>query len=85
MKANQISVHIGDGVKLVGEYYKGFNGSDVEPPEPENFEIYDVIVNGVNVTESLGKYIDFSEMQKDAIREIKSERGHEYDYAIYGR
>lgn len=50
MKANQISVHIGDGVKLVGEYYKGFNGSDVEPPDPENFEIYDVIVNGVNVT-----------------------------------
>jgi hypothetical protein len=50
-----------------GEYYKGTNGDYFNPPEPSEFEIHKVYVNGVK------ELVDVTELLENDMRDIEIE------------
>jgi hypothetical protein len=65
-------------VEVTGDYTKGSpgtfyrsNGDPGDPPEPEMFEIKNVIWNGLDITEQLDEdNFDFSSLEDECIEEL---------------
>jgi hypothetical protein len=57
---------------LDGNYYKGFHGSYEDPPEPPEFDITKVMIEGLDVTETISSF--FEELEQLAIEKLQEER-----------
>jgi hypothetical protein len=68
-------------VEVEGKYYKGspgakyrWNGDPGDAPEPPEFEISEVLWQGVDITEMLNEEnFDFSSLESDCIEAINNE------------
>lgn len=71
MKPRRIELVLGSGLTVKGDYYPGYKGSDVEPPESECFEAEKIYVRDIDVTEIFGEYVDWKRIEADAIEAMR--------------
>lgn len=71
---NTITINYkGEELKVEGSYYKGTNGSYLNPPDPSEFEIDAVYYNNTEVTDLLDAFgIDWSDIEELCIEEYIS-------------
>jgi hypothetical protein len=73
-------------VDVIGQYIKGHpgsfyrsNGDPGDPPEPDQFEITNVIWDGLDITENLSNdNFDFYSLEEDCLEDIKDEEPDDY-------
>ena len=71
---------------VIGQYIKGHpgsfyrsNGDPGDPPEPDQFEITNVIWDGLDITENLSNdNFDFYSLEEDCLEDIKDEEPDDY-------